>query len=38
MPALVFWVDSGYHAVEGLITAVILSAFYKKFVMNAKRI
>jgi len=32
MPAIVFWVDSGYHTVEGILMAVILSFFYKKYV------
>lgn len=31
MPAIVFWVDSGYHTLEGVITALMLSFFYRKF-------
>jgi len=31
MPAVVFWVDSGYHTVEGIVMALILSFFYKKY-------
>ncbi len=31
MPAIVFWVDSGYHTLEGILMAVILSFFYKKY-------
>jgi hypothetical protein len=33
MPAIVFWVDSGYHTAEGVLTALILSFFYKKYVL-----
>ncbi|HTE30371.1 MAG TPA: hypothetical protein VK666_08355 [Chryseolinea sp.] len=36
MPAVVFWVDSGYHTVEGMLTAVILSSFYGKLVCKSK--
>jgi hypothetical protein len=31
MPAIVFWYDSGYHTFEGIITALLLAFFYKKF-------
>jgi len=31
MPAILFWYDSGYHTIEGVITALLLSFFYKKF-------
>jgi hypothetical protein len=31
MPAIVFWYDSGYHTIEGIITALLLSFFYRKF-------
>jgi len=31
MPGIVFWVDSGYHTIEGVFTACILSFFYKKW-------
>jgi len=31
MPIIVFWVDSGYHTAEGIITALLLALFYKKF-------
>jgi hypothetical protein len=31
MPAIVFWYDSGYHTVEGIIAALLLSFFYRKF-------
>jgi hypothetical protein len=34
MPAIVFWVDSGYHTTEGILTAIILSFFYRKFVLT----
>jgi len=34
MPAIVFWIDSGYHTFEGAITALILSFFYTKFVIK----
>lgn len=30
MPGIVFWVDSGYHTLEGVAMALILSFFYKK--------
>ncbi len=30
MPWIVFWIDSGYHVLEGIVTALILSVFYKK--------
>jgi|SRR5450432_219325 hypothetical protein len=32
MPAIVFWVDSGYHTLEGVLMALILSFFYRKYV------
>jgi hypothetical protein len=32
MPGIVFWVDSGYHTLEGVLMSLILSFFYKKFV------
>ncbi len=31
MPGIVFWYDSAYHTVEGVITAWMLSYFYSKF-------
>jgi len=31
MPMIVFWYDSGYHTFEGVLTALILSFFYKLF-------
>ncbi|MDP4263515.1 MAG: hypothetical protein Q8941_13390 [Bacteroidota bacterium] len=31
MPAIVFWYDSGYHTLEGVITALLLSYFYKRY-------
>jgi hypothetical protein len=36
MPGIVFWVDSGYHTLEGVITMLILSFFYRKWVINAQ--
>lgn len=36
MPALVFWYDSGYHTLEGVITALLLAFFYRKFKLRAK--
>ena len=33
MPIEVFWVDSGYHTIEGAITAILLSFFYRRFVL-----
>jgi hypothetical protein len=32
MPAIVFWVDSGYHTLEGVLMALILAYFYRKYV------
>jgi hypothetical protein len=37
MPAIVFWVDSGYHTAEGIITALILSFFYHRFFLLHSR-
>ncbi len=34
MPAMVFWVDSGYHTIEGVLTALILAFFYKRFFLK----
>ena len=34
MPLIVFWVDSGYHTVEGTLTAILLSYFYKTFAVK----
>ncbi len=34
MPAIVFWVDSGYHTFEGVVTALLLAFFYKKYVLK----
>lgn len=34
MPAIVFWYDSGYHTLEGVLTALVLSFFYKLFVVK----
>ena len=34
MPAVVFYFDSGYHTLEGIITTVLLSYFYKKYGMK----
>jgi hypothetical protein len=31
MPAIVFWYDSTYHTLEGIITALLLALFYRKF-------
>jgi hypothetical protein len=31
MPMIVFWYDSGYHTLEGILTALILAFFYRKF-------
>jgi hypothetical protein len=31
MPVIVFWYDSAYHTVEGVITALLLAFFYRKF-------
>ena len=37
MPGIVFWVDSGYHTLEGIITALILAYFYKKYALSDKK-
>ena len=34
MPAIVFWYDSGYHTLEGILAALILSFFYKRLVLK----
>jgi len=34
MPGIVFVYDSGYHTLEGVITALLLAFFYKKFVLK----
>ena len=34
MPMIVFWYDSAYHTFEGVITALLLAFFYKKFRKN----
>ncbi len=34
MPFIVFVVDSGYHTLDGIVTALLLSVFYKKFAMK----
>jgi len=31
MPAIVFWYDSTYHTVEGILTTSLLATFYKRF-------
>jgi hypothetical protein len=31
MPISVFWYDSAYHTLEGILMALILAAFYKRF-------
>lgn len=31
MPAIVFWIDSGYHTIEGIIAALLLAFFYNRF-------
>jgi len=36
MPGIVFWVDSGYHTFEGALTALILSFFYNRYVIQGK--
>jgi hypothetical protein len=34
MPLIVFFYDSSYHAFEGILTALLLSLFYKRFAVN----
>ncbi len=36
MPAVVFWYDSAYHTVEGIVTATILGFFYDRFFNSSK--
>ncbi len=31
MPGIVFWVDTSYHTLEGVLMALILSFFYKRY-------
>lgn len=33
MPPVVFFVDSGYHTLEGILMALILAFFYRKYVI-----
>ena len=33
MPGIVFWVDTSYHTAEGVVMALILAYFYKRFVL-----
>jgi len=35
MPMIVFWYDSTYHTAEGILMAVILSWFYRRYVLRA---
>jgi cell shape-determining protein MreD len=35
MPAVVVFVDSSYHTLEGTLAAWMLSLFYRKFVVTA---
>ena len=34
MPLIVFFYDSSYHAFEGILTALLLSLFYKRFAVK----
>jgi hypothetical protein len=34
MPGEVFWVDSSYHVLEGAVTALLLSFFYRRYVLK----
>jgi len=34
MPLIVFLYDSAYHTLEGILTALILSFFYKRYKLN----
>ncbi|MEI9918489.1 MAG: hypothetical protein WDO14_06775 [Bacteroidota bacterium] len=36
MPLIVFWYDSGYHTLEGILTSFLLSVFYQRFVIRSK--
>jgi hypothetical protein len=36
MPVIVFLYDSGYHTMEGVLTALLLAFFYKKFTLNSR--
>jgi len=36
MPAVVFWYDSAYHTLEGILTALILAIFYNRFLKASK--
>ena len=31
IPGIVFWADTSYHTAEGVVMALILSYFYKRF-------
>jgi hypothetical protein len=34
MPMIVFWYDSGYHTLEGILTALILAFFYRRIILK----
>ncbi|MCW3125650.1 MAG: hypothetical protein JWO03_1308 [Bacteroidetes bacterium] len=36
MPGIVFWYDSGYHTLEGVLTALCFAFFYHRFVLKNK--
>lgn len=38
MPAIVFWYDSSYHTVEGVVTSLILVYFYNRALRDSKLI
>jgi hypothetical protein len=38
MPSIVFWYDSAYHTAEGILTSLLLSGFYQRFVKPSKLI
>jgi len=36
MPMIVFWYDSAYHTLEGILMSLILAGFYKRFFIDSK--
>ena len=34
MPMIVFWYDTSYHTLEGVLTALLLAFFYKRFILK----
>ena len=35
MPAVVFWYDSAYHTLEGIMTSLLLAFFFNRFLLRS---